>query len=406
MATQPLKNIKSNILLQFTLLLVLILAGMSSTGFAVQETQPTEIQFIFTSDPHYGITRDRFQGATQVDAHVVNAAMVAKINKLPNVKLPADGGINAGKIAGAIDFVVETGDIANRQEGTIGKSIPNASLSWAQFKADYIDGLNIKDRKGNKAPLYVLPGNHDITNAVGFYQSMVPPTDAATLAGIFNLMMNPLVPKDGSTYNYARDKIHYSLNQGGIHFVFLTLWPDSAEREWMAEDLKTIAQSTPVIMFVHDQPEVEAKHFINPNGEHDINSTDKFENLLSDQLAGGKKMNDPTAIEQRQLEAFFKSNPNISVYFHGNDHWKRFRDWTGPDNTIAVHTFGADSPMKGLVSKDNETKLSFYLVTIDSNARLMSVRECLWNPVPSQPDAPVAWGDTITVALFPRPVVE
>ena len=314
--------------------------------------------------------------------------------------------MNAGKIAGSIDFVVEAGDIANRQEGVAGKSIPSASVSWAQFKADYIDGLNVKDRSGNKSPLYILPGNHDITNAIGFYQPMAPATDAASLAGIFNLMMKPAVPKTNDTYSYGKDKIHYSLNKGGIHFMFLTLWPDSAERQWMADDLKSISKSTPAIIFVHDQPDVEAKHFINPNGAHDINSKDKFENLLADQFADGKKMNDPTTIEQRSLETFLQSNPNITAYFHGNDHWKRFRDWTGPDNTVAIHTFGVDSPMKGLASKDDETKLSFYLVTIDCQARLMTVRECRWNPAPSQPDQPVAWGDTITVALFPRPVVK
>ena len=404
MAIQIFKNNNQNIFLRFTLLLVFILAGTSINGLASQESQRAEIQFVFTSDPHYGITRNTFRGASKVDAHTVNAAMIAKINTLSNVKLPADGGINAGKIVGAIDFVVEAGDIANRQEGASEKSIQSASISWDHFKTDYIDGLNIKDRNGNKSPLFILPGNHDISNAIGFYKPMVPATDAASMAGIFNLMMNPAVQRTKDTYNYAGDKIHYSLNLGGIHFVFITLWPDSAERKWMAEDLKSIENSTPVIIFAHDEPEIETKHFINPNGNHDINGKDKFENLLADQFAGGKTIDDPTTIEQISLETFFNSNPNISTYFHGNDHWKRFRDWTGPDNTVAVHTFGVDSPMKGEVSKDNETKLSFYLVTIDSKARLMSVRECLWNVDPSKPDAPVAWGDTITVALFPRPV--
>ena len=405
MARQLLKNRNRNILLRFALLLAFLFAGPSITGLAAQEIQPQpEIQFIFTSDPHYGITRNTFRGTSKVDAHTVNAAMVAKINTLSNVKLPADGGINAGKIAGAVDFVVEAGDIANRQEGTSGKAIQSASLSWDQFREDYIGGLNIKDRSGNKAPLYILPGNHDITNAIGFYKPMFPATDAASMAGIFNLMMKPAVPKTKDTYNYSRDKIHYSLNMGGVHFVFVTLWPDSAERHWLAEDLKNTNKSTPVILFTHDQPDVEAKHFTNPNSGHEINGKDKFENLLADQLAGGTAVDDPTTTDQRSLETFLKSNQNISAYFHGNDHWKRFHDWTGPDNTVAVHTFGVDSPMKGVVSQDDEKKLSFYLVTVDSGARLMTVRECLWNADPSRPDGPVAWGDAITVALFPRPI--
>ena len=45
--------------------------------------------------------------------------------------------------------------------------------------------------------------------------------------------------------------------------------------------------STPIILFTHDQPDVEAKHFINPNGAHDINADDQFENLLADQFIDG-----------------------------------------------------------------------------------------------------------------------
>ncbi len=398
------KNANQKFFKRSTILLTFILAGLSINGFATQESPQTDIQFIMTADPHYGITRKAFQGASKVDAHLVNAAMISKINALPNVKLPADGGINAGKITGAIDFVVEGGDIANRQEGTPEKSIQCASISWDQFKADYVDGLQIHDRNGKKSPLYVLPGNHDITNAIGFYKPMVPTTDAGAMAGIFNMMMKPTIQKTKDTFKYIEDKVHYSLNMGGIHFMFISLWPDSMERKWMAEDLKSVEKSTPVIVFTHDEPEVESKHFKNPNDNHDINGKDKFENLLADNFSGGKSVDDPTTIEQKSLEAFFYSNPNISAYFHGNDHWKRFRDWTGPDNTIAVHTFGVDSPMKGEVSKDDETKLSFYLVTIDTKSRLMSVRECLWNVDPAKTDSSVAWGDTITVALFPRPM--
>ena len=73
---------KRNIPLRFTLLLLLILTGTNGIGFAAQEMQQAEGQFIFTSDPHYGTTRETFQGASRVDAHVVNAAMIGKINAL------------------------------------------------------------------------------------------------------------------------------------------------------------------------------------------------------------------------------------------------------------------------------------------------------------------------------------
>ena len=68
------------------------------------------IQFVFTSDPHYGLTRTKFQGSEKVDAHIVNAAMIAKINTIQGLTLPKDGGIKYGKIIGAIDFIVEAGE--------------------------------------------------------------------------------------------------------------------------------------------------------------------------------------------------------------------------------------------------------------------------------------------------------
>ena len=129
----------------------------------VGQLSAQEIQFVFTSDAHYGITRSNFQGATKVDAHVVNSALVAKMNALPTLTLPADGGLKAGKAVGTIDFVVEGGDIANRQE----TGIQAAAASWAQFQADYIDGLNLTDSTGKIAPLFLIPGNHDVSNAIG-----------------------------------------------------------------------------------------------------------------------------------------------------------------------------------------------------------------------------------------------
>ena len=392
--------------LQLTLMLVLFLTTAIFSTLSAQTVPQPVIQFVFTSDPHYGITRDNFQGASKVDAHIVNAAMVAKMNALPVLKLPADGGINEGQTIGAIDFIAETGDIANRQEGAAEKHIQSAAESWNQFKADYIDGLTLKNRNNEKTPLYIVPGNHDVTDAIGFYKPMYPAKDATSIAAIYNLMMKPAVPKTKDTYNYATDKIHFSLNIDGIHFIFITMWPDSGERQWIEEDLQKVSADTPVILFTHDQPDVEAKHLMNPNGKHDINSTDQFEDLLTDQLADGKTVADPTTMEQKALETFLKNHPNITAYFHGNDNWHRFMDWTGPDHTVAIHKFVVDSPMKGNVSAKDETKLAFYLVTIDPQSRLMTVRDCLWNADPSKPSSPIAWGNTVTVALFPRPAIQ
>jgi hypothetical protein len=47
----------------------------------------------------------------------------------------------------------------------------------------------------------------------------------------------------------------------------------------------------------------------------------------------------------------------------------------------------------------DETKLSFQLVTIDTDTKMMTVRECLWNSNPKNPLSPVAWGASITISL-------
>lgn len=361
------------------------------------------VQFVLTSDQHYGITRKEFRSAANVDAQTVNMALVAKLNGVSALTFDEDGGIDAGKIVGPIDFVVVGGDIANREEGTREKSIQSAAVSWAQFRSDYIEGLTLKGRDGVTAPLYVIPGNHDVTNAIGFYKPMYPATDATAMAEIYNMTMKPSEKKTKENYNYAKDRVHYSINVGSIHFIFITMWPDSAERAWMEKDLRAVDAMTPVILFAHDEPEVEAKHFINPNGSFDINAKDKFENILADKFADGTTIKNPTTTEQGEFEKFLKAHRNISVYFHGNDHWKRYSDWTGPDDTVVLHVFGVDSPMKGTVSAEDETKLSFYLVTIDSERRLMTVRDCLWNANPAKPESPIAWGEAITIAIEPRP---
>jgi hypothetical protein len=365
--------------------------------------QSETVQFIFTSDAHYGLTREAFRGRSNVDAHTVNAAMIAGINTVADVRFPRDGGLRAGEQVGAVDFVAEAGDIANRQEVDESGPIQPAAASWAQFTADYIDGLRLRDRSGARTAVYAVPGNHDVSNAIGFYRPMAPPTDTTSLVGIYNLMMAPSARKTTSTYRYPRDRVLVSHDLGGMHFMFITMWPDSGVRAWMARDLGRTGPGTPAIVFTHDQPEAEAKHFTNPNGRHDINDTDRFENLLVDTLADGTSVRAPTDVEQRAWQDFVVHHANVTAYFHGNSNWNQFYDWTGPDHAVALHTFRVDSPMKGALSSRDETKLSFQVATIDTASRTMTVRECLWNVDPQHPSAPVAWGASTTVALSPRP---
>ena len=135
-------------------------------------TANAQIQIIYTSDSHYGITRANFQGATNVDAHVVNAAMVAKLNGMSILSFPNDNGFKAGQVVGPIDYVINTGDLANRQESAAPAAIQSAAASWAQFSTDYLSGLTLKNKLNQNTPVLLAPGNHDVSDAIGFYKAM------------------------------------------------------------------------------------------------------------------------------------------------------------------------------------------------------------------------------------------
>ncbi len=392
--------------LSMTAVLLTVIASLAVAWVPTPSASPAApaIRVVFTSDSHFGITRASFEGAKNVDSLKVNAELVAAINGLPTVELPcSDGGVSACELVGPIDFVVNAGDIANVPQilstTPVTTCVQDAATSWAQFETDYIKGLTAKDKSGNQAPLYLLPGNHDVYDTLGI-PGVCPILDATSMAQVFNRMLQPATPKTKETYSYATDKINYSKDIGGVHFQFIHLWPDSAARAWMADDLQKVSESTPVVIFAHSEPDVRANFFTNPNGKHDVNATDKFQNLLVDQFADSTKINDaagnpvPSLIEQRALVAFLKEHKNIVAYFHGNSNWNQFYTYTGPDNDIALNTFRVDSPMKGEVSGKYENTLSFQVVSIDGRAQTMTVREYLWETK--------TWATSVTVSLAPR----
>jgi len=358
------------------------------------------VQFVYTSDLHYGVSRT-FRGKANVDASLVNKAMISQINTLPTVSFPDDEGVNDEKPVGTIDYFIITGDITNRQQ----VGIQSATASWAQFSADYLTGgVTLKNKLNQKVPFLLACGNHDVSNAIGYPKPMNPLTDAASMVNIYNLMLAPAVPKTNETYNYATDKINYTREIGGVHIMFVTMWPDSANRVWMEKDLANVSLSTPVIIFTHDEPECEAKHFINPNGNHDINPTDKFENLLGETLKDGTTTKSGTAIEQRGFVSFIKAHKNIKAYFHGNTNFNEFRSYTGPDKDISLPIFRVDSPMKGDISglgaadgRGDDTKLSFQVISLNVDSQSLTVRECLWNTTGDT--SPIVWGKSSTISL-------
>ena len=235
------------------------------------------VQFVYTSDQHYGITRKAFRGLDKVSSREVNAAMVQAINTLPGISLPEDGGVRAGQPVQWADAVISTGDIANRMEGTDERLIPSATECWALFEKQYINGLSLKDRAGKAAEVLAIPGNHDVTNAVGFYKAMTPAKDNGSLLAMYNRANNTSLAPEA--FDAKRDKVFLNREYGGVRLLFVQMWPDSAARAWLDAQLANVPSGKPVLLFTHDQPDIEAKHLINPNGSGDINAKDKFENL-------------------------------------------------------------------------------------------------------------------------------
>ena len=353
---------------------------------------------VFTSDAHYGIMRKKFRGDSNVSSHTVNAAMIRQINTIPTLTLPGDSGINAGNAAGGVDFLIEGGDIANRME----IPIQSAAASWKQFETDYMRNVTLKGHSGHAPKLLLVPGNHDISNAIGYAKPMKPLTDPTSMVKIYNLMMAPHIPMTNEAYNYGINKINYSFNIRGVHLMFITLWPDSAERIWMQKDLDTVALATPVMIFTLDEPTCEAKHFTNPLPPHNMTIENKFENLTAEYYKDGliaPKDDGATDIEQRGWTKFLKAHPNIKAYFHGNSNWNEFYVYKGPDNDVNLNVFRVDSPMKGKYSSKDETLLSFQLISLDPKNQLLTVRECLWNTEPLNNTQKIAFGKSVTVSL-------
>jgi len=326
------------------------------------QLKDSTIHFIFTSDVHFGLTKQEFRGKQQVPAIDINKAMIQAMNQ-----------ISANQMhVGGIDALIITGDIANRMEN----GVQTATKSWNQFKEVFIDSNHMQKSNGTKSDLLVVPGNHDMSNAIGFHRPMEPKKDPASMLGIYNLMF----PKNQeSKFDSSLTRIHYSRDIKGVHFIFLSLYPDSAERVWMEKDLKSITNTTPVFLFAHSIPDVEPRFFENPNGIHDINEEDKFENLVPERYKDGKDVKGETTIEQNAFADFIIKHPNIKVYFHGHENWTEYYQYNGPNKNINLTCIRTDSPMKGRISLKDEKKLAFELVSININTGLLTVKEVLWN---------------------------
>ncbi len=358
---------------------------------------PSGLQLVFTSDAHYGIRRAAFRGHANVDARTVNQALVASINTLATTAFPTDGGNRAGLPVGPVDAIVEGGDVANRAEVVDGVAIQSAAESWREFVDDYQHGLALNDASGHRAPLFVIPGNHDASNAVGFYKPMSPTTDPSSVDGMYRLMVQP--PAAPARFDYDRERVLTSRDLRGIHLAFVHVWPDSRGRAWLENDLAGVTAQTPVFLFSHDGPDADSRHFLNPAAPGTFDASLGFENLLSDVFADGTSKDATATTERAAFERFAAAHRNLVAYFHGHSNSNQFYEWTGPQRHVALHTFRVDSPMKGAVSGRDETKLSFQVVTVSADRRTLTVRECFWNVHPEAPT--LTWGASVTESITP-----
>jgi len=304
----------------------------------LSNAQEKKVRIVFISDLHFGLKKAHFRNSTDsVSSEDVNRALVKAIRSL-----------------GKIDYLAITGDIANRQQ----IPLQSASVSWKQFLEVY---------KPLHIPMLVTPGNHDLSNAIGYYKPMSPERDKTGLVGMYNVIHTGH-HRDTSGFVYNNALFDYSRTIAGIHFDFISIWPDSANRAWMETDLKNVSSKTPVFVFAHDPPEGDVRHFKDPATQR--NPTDTFENLLDEVY---------TPYFEQEWDDFLKNHNNIKAYFHGHSNYQQFYTYKGIDSSLNLHCFRVDSPMKGKYSSADEQLLSFQLITIDPNKKTLEVRECLWN---------------------------
>lgn len=309
----------------------------------IAKAQQKEIRLVFTADLHFGLKR-HFREKDSISSFEVNQAMASSIRQL-----------------GKIDGIIVGGDIANRQEN----SIQSASSSWKQFEMVY---------KTLHIPLIVIPGNHDISNAVGYYKPLQPLIDRGSLAGIYYNIHHSIL--DTLHFRYKEEDYDFSKNIGGIHFLFVNLWPDSANIGWMEKDIQK-AGKMPVLVFAHDPPEGDSRQFSDHPGKSQNTTQVKFENLIPEIY------NDHCEAE---WDDFLKTHRTIKGYFHGHSNYQEFYTYKGVNGDLSLPCFRVDSPMKGKFSSKDESLLSFQVITIFPKKKIIEVRSYFWNkqkkPIP------------------------
>ena len=131
------------------------------------------------------------------------------------------------------DLVLITGDLIRD------------ALRVSETEATRLYELFLKEIKKTKAPVWYIPGNHEIFG-IERHLSLVS-------------QQHPLYGR--KMYHHYMGPDYYSFNYGGIHFIglnsveFEDLWYfgriDSVQLEWLRKDIGTVSSGTPIITFQH-----------------------------------------------------------------------------------------------------------------------------------------------------------
>ena len=438
-------------------------AVVNHSGDFTATTLSEIVNFVYTSDNHYGIVRPLFRGNFNVPSPVVNQAMIARMNTLPANMFPNDGGVGAGQSVGHVDFLMDTGDLANRSElqsaiaatnitylgasvsypGNASYTAPVSTVTWGQWQHDFLGDANtgnragglltLTDSQGLGIPVFLSPGNHDVNDAIGMtgkiaannidatsyvqiYNRMTPYSGQAPIAT--NVFSNP------ANYTNVSLRVNYSFNIGGVHVQCVNMFPDKNILTWMSADMANVPASTPVFLFCHiplNMAATETKVFGSPTNTSSSAGAD-----IPLTLSG---VDSPTSyVDMNAAKQFVAdwlvAHPNVRALFSGHDNFNGATNWNGQDangNLITsrdsawagVTLFRVDSPMKGDISGVSstsgsltgigmETNLSFQVYSLDIANRLLTEREYYYDNTADGTGNGVWSGQSTTINLnFP-----
>lgn len=129
---------------------------------------------------------------------------------------------------------------------------------------------------------------------------------------IFLLFLLPLIVNAQICIVFTSD-LHYGLKR---HFRGTDSVTSKEVNDAQIVAISSLGKTcTPIFVFVLDLPEGDPKYFTNPNGDHSINATDKFENHQDEHY---------TDHAETDWAGFLLKHPQIKAYFHRHSNYHVF----------------------------------------------------------------------------------